>query len=212
MTDSSEFLSKIHLINSFRESIRKVDTSHLCLTLLDSYLRYISKSPSVETPTSQETKKRKLDMLLKICEIKDAQEHPLQIAIMEIPDLASPEDQASLTALSNLVNHPDRYVRINACKSIGLLGGKEAKRILGDLQQSKDPIISSTANKLLKYSEMHELASTLEGQLWRNESVDYLLRLAVRPYKRAIKSVNLLFFLLVIELLIATTFVIWRAL
>lgn len=212
MNDFGEYLRVIRQIHNFRDRIRKSDPSRLPLAILDSWLGHLGKASSVETRSCYEIKRRKLDGLLTICKTKDAEDYQLQIAVMEVPALASPEDGESVAILSKLVEHPDKYVRINACKSIGLLGGEEAKRILGDIQKSPDPIVRHTVSQVMMDTEMLELAAKLQVRVWRNGAVDSLIRLAVRPYKRAIRSVGLMLFLVTIELLTAVAFVVWRTL
>jgi hypothetical protein len=163
-------LLQIRQIHSFRASVRKrEEESHspLSLALIDSYLWSIRKLVTSETPISRRVKKEKLEELLGLCKLGHEHVQKLQRAAMEIPVLAAPGDNLSVESLAHLLAHEDSRLRRNACKAIGLIGGEEARRILGSLATEDDINMRAAASEALQYCEIQQLTSDVESTRWQ---------------------------------------------
>jgi hypothetical protein len=169
-TSTIDRASRMRRIQTFRQSIREREeqaNSPLSLALIDSYLWSISKLVSDATPTSQKIKKQKLEQLLNLCRAGHEEVQRLQRAAMEIPELADPQDKSAVESLARLLHHENSHLRKNACKAIGLIGGKEASEILHSLiESSSDLDMRRAATEALQYCETQELTGELEAVRW----------------------------------------------
>lgn len=131
--------------------------------MLDGFFSCIANlsqpSPPVLTPKHGE----RLLRLIQCCRTHQAPADELQAAAMEIGVIAPAEHADSVDALSGLLNHENRHVRINACQSLGRIGGKEAEQLLEPLVKSNDPELKRAANEATYLSKMALLAEHIRA-------------------------------------------------
>ncbi len=223
-TESKRRLAMVRRVSSFKEHVRKRERSesyHISLSLIDSYLWSIKKLATSDTRGSQKARKDRLEQLQSLCLAGHEHVQNLQGAAMEIPELAPPGDETSVECLSILLLHENRYVRKNACKSIGLLGGKQAREILEEIVLCGDPEIKQVAVESLQYCETQEFTEQLEGDrlaliveseekieelqgelqnMWTEDEVQVAVRHAIHPHEHFIKTMKAVFGILLAEI------------
>ena len=145
------------------ESVRAsgVESSlNVSLRTVNAFLWGFRELVTSVSPMSQKQKEERLRELLIVCKGSRNKES-LQRAVMEIPMLAVPGDEASVDALSGLLDHEDRHVWVNALHSIGLIGGNKAKAVLEKQRESKNPERRQSAIETLSLCEVAEIARAL---------------------------------------------------
>ena len=183
--DPSEEYTKLFFekVASDIRSLKKDASYHekTCLEIFDGFLWGIDRAIKMDRYTNTWVDQEKLRHRLDQC--RDLKENApgLQCAAMEIGFLAPPGHASSITVLSTLLSHSNKYVRYNACRSLGLIGGPVAIQKLEELTQNSNHEIAMIATSSLRHCRASSLASMRLGNI--NKQITVLRELLCNKYR-----------------------------
>jgi predicted metal-binding protein len=132
-----------------------------CTTMLEGLLRGIDKMARPDSLKLGNREYERLKHLLQQCKTGPEETQHMHRIALEIGELASPGDPACIEALSHLLSHQDKRVRISACLSIGRIGGRNAEQILKELINVEDPEMKRAATEAHSFCRSSLLADHL---------------------------------------------------
>lgn len=157
-------------IEKFRALLREVNSLKAPLSegkgpppssILQGFFTCIDNLLKPRLDKLDRNERRKLSGLLQKCQSADEPTEALHRAAMEIGEIAPLGDTHSLDALSALLSHENKHVRINACMSLGRIGGEKAREALEPMLGEQDPDIRRCANEALYICKMVSLSQNI---------------------------------------------------